>query len=174
MGLRGDFRGAAEQYRRAANLAFSEGVALRLIESLRRSGQSAAADGVVELFLQQNPRNVPVQLLLAGRMMETQDWDGAIAIYEGLRARLGNNDATILNNLAWAYSESGDYGRAVPLARRAWSLDRDNPATADTLGWILYKSGVDRFGGLALLEQAARGAPSDAAIRRRLEQARRG
>ena len=174
LGVRGDFRGAAEQYRRAANLAFSEGVALRLIEALNRSGQGDAAAAVLTTFLRQNPRNVPAQLLMAGRMMTAQDWDGAITIYESLRARLGNNDATILNNLAWAYSESGDYERAVPLARRAWSLDRNNPATADTLGWILFRSGTDRVGGLALLEQAARGAPSDAAIRQRLEQARRG
>ena len=38
LGTRGDFAGAVEQYRRAANLAFSEPVALRLIEALRRSG----------------------------------------------------------------------------------------------------------------------------------------
>ena len=31
---------------------------------------------------------------------------------------------------------------AIPLARRAWALDRDNPATADTLGWLLFKSGA--------------------------------
>ena len=99
--------------------------------------------------------------------MQARNWPAAIAIYEGLRQRLGNNDATILNNLAWAYSESGDLDRAVPLARRAWALDRDNPATADTLGWLLFKSGR-RAEGLALLEQAARGAPSDGAIRRRL------
>ena len=90
------------------------------------------------------------------------------------RRRIGNNDATILNNLAWAYAETGDFERALPYARRAWALDRDNPATADTLGWILYRGGSDPIRGLALMEQAARGAPSDAAIRRRLEQARRG
>ena len=174
LGIRGDFRGAAEQYRRAANLSFSESVALRLIEALQRSGQPAAADNVLGLFLRQNPRNVPVQILLAGRMMQTGDWEGAIRTYEGLRRRLGNNDATVLNNLAWAYSEVGDYERAIPLARRAWALNRDNPATADTLGWILFKSGADRPGGLALLERAARGAPRDTAIRQRLEQARRG
>jgi len=104
--------------------------------------------------------------------MQAEDWPGAIAIYESLRRRLGDNDATILNNLAWAYSENGDLGRAVPLARRAWTLDRDNPATTDTLGWLLFKAGR-RAEGLALLERAARGAPSDAAIRQRLAQARR-
>jgi len=173
LGISGDFAAAADHYRRAANLAFTEGVAMRLIEALQRSGRADAADGVLRLFVQQNPRNVPALVLLAGREMQRGDWPTAIAIYEGLRRRIGNNDATILNNLAWAYSESGDVERALPLARRAWALDRDNPATADTLGWLLFKSGR-RAEGLALLEQAARGAPSDADIRRRLAQARSG
>jgi len=174
LGTQGDFAGAAEQYRRAANLEFTEPVALRLIEALQRSGQAAAADQVLALFLRENPQNIPALTLRAGRLMQAGDWANAARVYETLRVRIGNNDATILNNLAWAYSEQGDYGRAIPLARRAWSLDRDNPATADTLGWILFKSGVDRARGLVLLQQAARGAPSDAAIRSRLEQARRG
>jgi tetratricopeptide (TPR) repeat protein len=174
LGIGGDFAGAAENYRRAANLAFTEAAALRLIEALGRSGQPAAADQVLELFLRQNPRNVPAQIIHAARLMERSDWPGAVRVYESLRSRLGDNDATILNNLAWAYAQTGDYRAALPLARRAWALDRDNPATADTLGWILFRSGVDRAAGLALLERAARGAPSDADIRRRLEQARRG
>jgi cellulose synthase operon protein C len=173
LGVRGDFAAAAEQYRRAANLAFTESVAMRLIEALQRSNQIEAADNVLSLFVQQNPRSVPGLILLGGREMQRQNWLFAIAIYEGLRARIGNNDATILNNLAWAYSESGDLESAVPLARRAWALDRDNPATADTLGWLLFKSGR-RAEGLVLLQQAARGAPTDIAIRQRLASARRG
>jgi tetratricopeptide (TPR) repeat protein len=171
LGAGGDYAAAAAQYRRAANIAFTESVAMRLIEALQRSGQGAEAENVLRLFVQQNPRSVPGLVLLAGLAMQTRDWPGAIAIYEGLRQRLGDNDATILNNLAWAYSETGDLARAVPLARRAWSLDRDNPATADTLGWLLFKAGR-RAEGLALLERAARGAPSDAEVRRRLERAR--
>ena len=79
----------------------------------------------------------------------------------------------MLNNLAWAYSEKGDFDRAIPLARKAWSLNPDNPATADTLGWLLFKSGEDPAQGLALLEQAARGAPSDGEIQRHLVAAQR-
>lgn len=173
LGIRGDFRGAAEQYRRAANLAFTEPVALRLIEALRRSGQDAGADQVLELFVQQNPRNVPATVMYAARALEQERWDDAIRLYEGLRARIGDRDATVLNNLAWAYSEAGDMAAAVPLARRAWRLDPDNPATTDTLGWLLFKSG-QRAEGLALLERAARGAPTDTDIQRRLDQARRG
>jgi tetratricopeptide (TPR) repeat protein len=172
LGVRGDFAGAANHYRRAANLAFTEAVAIRLVEALRRSGQAEASDNVLRLYAQQNPRSVPILILLAGREMQARNWPAAIAIYESLRRRLGNNDATVLNNLAWAYSESGELARAVPLARRAWALDPANSATTDTLGWLLFKSGR-RAEGLALLERAARRAPSDPGIMRRLAEARR-
>ncbi len=170
LGLTGDFAGAAEQYRRAANLAFTEPTALRLIEALQRSGQVDSADGVLRLFLQQNPGNIPAQFLLAGRSMQAGDFDIAIAFYERLRRRLGDNDSTILNNLAWAYAQIGDYDSAVPLARRAWALNRNNPVTADTLGWILFRSG-NRAEGLVLLQQASRGPPGEATIRARLDAA---
>ena len=176
LGIGGDFAGAAENYRRAANLAFTEPVALRLIEALRRSGDRRPARrrcsscSSSRIRATSRPRSSH-----ATRLMERSDWAEAIAgSTRACASRLGDNDATLLNNLAWAYAETGDYRPALPLARRAWALDRDNPATADTLGWLLFRSGDDRAGGLALLEQAARGAPSDADIRRRLEQARRG
>ncbi len=173
LGMRGDFRGAAEQYRRAANLSFTEPVALRLIEALERSGQGAAAARVLDLFLQQNPRSVPAHMLAATAYMRARDWPAAIEVYEGLRRRLGDRDAVMLNNLAWAYSEEGEIEQAIPLARKAWALDPSNPATADTLGWLLVKSGK-KAEGLVLLERAARGAPTDAEIARRLAAARRG
>lgn len=154
-GALGDFTGAAGDYRRAANIAFTEPVAVRLIEALWRAGQDGEATDVLNLFLEQNPRNVAALLLAGSRHMEAGDWEAAADIYESLRPRLGDNDSTLLNNLAAAYAESGAYDEAIPLARRAWELDRANPATADTLGWILFRSGR-RAEGLALLQQARR------------------
>jgi tetratricopeptide (TPR) repeat protein len=173
-GMLGDHRAAAAAYRRAANIAFTEPVAMRLIEALRRSGDNAGAARVLELFLQQNPQNVPAQMLAANTLLQTGHWDDAIDLYENLRARLGNRDSTLLNNLAWAWSQKGDYARAIPYARRAWELDPNNPATSDTLGWLLYKSGRDKARGLALIEQAGRGAPRDPEIRRDPARARGG
>ena len=174
LGMKGDFAGAAQEYKKAANLAFTEPVALRMIEALQRSGQGPAATQVLNLFLQQNPRNVPAQLLAANGYLQAKKWPEAIRLYEGLRKRLGDRDAAMLNNLAWAYSEVGQMDKAIPLAKKAWALDKDNPATTDTLGWLLFKSGTDKAQGLALLERAARGAPNDAQIRGHLEVARRG
>ncbi|MDB5672705.1 MAG: tetratricopeptide repeat protein, partial [Alphaproteobacteria bacterium] len=174
LGIKGDFAGAVEAYRAAANIAFTEPVAMRLIDALRDKGDRAGAARVLGLFLEQNPQNVSALLLAAGANMEARRWDAAIALYEGLRQRIGNRDATMLNNLAWAYSEKGDVDRALPYAVRAWELDPRNPATADTLGWLLFKSGRNRAQGMALLQLAAQGAPSDTDIGRHLGKAKTG
>jgi tetratricopeptide (TPR) repeat protein len=174
LAIQGDHAGAASAYRRAANLAFSEPVALRLVEALRNSGDESGASRVLTLFLGQNPQNVSAQTVAANTYLEARRWDQAIELYERVRKRVGNNDSTLLNNLAWAYAQKGDYDRAIPLARRAWTIEPRNPATADTLGWLLFRSGEDRVEGLALLEQAVRGAPSDGEIRAHLKDARGG
>ena len=170
----GDYAAAADAYRRAANIAFTEPVAMRMIDALDRSGRAEAASNVLGLFLQQNPRSIPAQLLAAARFMAARQWDEAIRIYEDLRVQTGDNDAMMLNNLAWAYGELGDYRSALPLAKRAWQLDRDNPGTADTFGWLLFKSGIGKAQGLILLERAANAAPSNGDIRRHLSAARGG
>jgi tetratricopeptide (TPR) repeat protein len=174
LAIQGDYAGAAGAYRAAANLAFSEPVALRLVEALRNSGNEGGAAQVLALFLQQNPQNVAAQIVAADANLQARRWPEAIALYERVRKRVGDRDATLLNNLAWAYAETGDFDRALPLARRAWALEPRNPATADTLGWLLFKSGEDRVGGLALLERAVQGAPTDADIRAHLKDARGG
>lgn len=174
LAIQGDYAAAAGAYRRAANLAFNEPVALRLIEALRNSGDEPGAAKVLALFLQQNPQNVSAQIMAGNAYMQARRWPEAIAAYEAVRKRLGNGDSTLLNNLAWAYAESGDYERALPIARRAWELEPRNPVTADTLGWVLFRSGKDRVRGVALLEQAARGAPTDEEIRAHLREAKRG
>lgn len=155
LGLGGDFPAAAREYRRAANLAFTEPVALRLIEALRRSGDTEGAADTLALFLEQNPQNVPAQLVAAHTLIQSGRWSEAIAVYERVRARIGDGDAALLNNLAWAHARAGDEETAIALAHKAWALDRGNPATAETLGRLLYRTGRDRVAGLALLRQAA-------------------
>lgn len=164
LAARGDHRGAADAYRSAANLSFTESAAVRLIGSLGRAGDARSADAVLHLFASQNPRNLSAQMMLAARALAGGQWQEAIARYEGLRARIGNGDASLMNNLAWAYAGAEDYDRALLYARRAWLLAPGNPATAETLGWALYRHG-DVAQGLLLLSTAARGRPADALLR---------
>ncbi|MGF1550252.1 MAG: tetratricopeptide repeat protein [Sphingomonadaceae bacterium] len=155
--LDGRYGDAARVYRDAANLAFGEDVALKLAQALDRAQEHEAAAQVVALYLGQNPRSVPMRLVAAERYLAAGEWTAAILIYEDLRSRLGNNDAALLNNLAWAYAGLERYPVAIRLARHAWRLAPENPVTSDTLGWLLAKSGADRPRGLALLMEASQG-----------------
>jgi tetratricopeptide (TPR) repeat protein len=60
-----------------------------------------------------------------------------------------------LNNLAYLYSEFlGDIDKALADAQKARELMPEDPSTADTLGWILYKKG-DYARALPLLTESA-------------------
>ena len=66
-----------------------------------------------------------------------------------------------LNNLAYLYSENlVDLDRAYELAQRAREVLPNDPATADTLGWVLSKRG--QYGqALGLLQEAANQLPGE-------------
>jgi len=171
LGALGRYAEAAENYRRAANINFSEPVALRMIDALARAGNEAAATKVLNLYLSQNPRSVPALLIAARRFGAAGDWPRVIAILEGLRQRLGNQDVSILNNLAWAYYEAGNLGAALPLAERAYALSPSNPAVTDSYGWIAFKQGGDPARAVALLEKAVALAPDEPGLHWHLAQA---
>jgi cellulose synthase operon protein C len=165
---------AAAAYKDAAAIRFNEPVALRLIESLERSGQNAAALRVLDLFLSQNPQSVPGLLLAADHFMVSGQWDRSIEILEGLRFRLGNRDATVLNSLGWAWFNKGNAAKAAEYSGAAYGMVPSNPAFADTYGWILYKSRRNKEGGAALLEKAVATAPDHPGLRYHLGQALAG
>ena len=156
----GRFVEAAQAYRHAANIAFSEPVALRLIDAFQRGGQPQAALQTLRLFLAQNPQNVPALMLAATYCQRSGDWPQAIRILEGLRARLGNRDAVILTGLAWGYLETGRPKRGLPFAAAAYALIPSNPAVTDALGWLTFKAGGNRARAIALLEKARDIAPA--------------
>jgi tetratricopeptide (TPR) repeat protein len=165
------FREAAEAYRRAANISFTEPVALRMIDALRQAGNAPAADQALSLFLSQNPRNIPARLLAADRAIASGEWARGIEILEGLRRRLGDRDAALLDKLARAYQRTGKPAKALPLAAAAYALLPANPAIANSYGWLLVATKANRGRGLALLEQAAAQVPADPGVRWHLAEA---
>lgn len=162
---------AADAYRLAANISFNEPVALRLIDVLDRGGRRADAMATLHLFLSQNPRNVAALLLASDYFQAAGQWSDSIRILEGLRTRIGNRDALILNNLAWAWFRKGENDKGLTYAARAYALTPSNPAAADTFGWLLFKSETDRRAGIELLEKARAIAPASSAIHWHLAQA---
>jgi tetratricopeptide (TPR) repeat protein len=172
LGAAGRYGDAAAAYASAANIRFSEAVALRMIDTLLRAGQTEEALRTLSLFRQQNPRNLSTAMVAAQLNLSAGRWQQAAAILEQLRLRIGDRDAAILANLAWARHELGEDDHAVALARRAYLLVPMNASTSEIYGWVLFDSGRDRELGLELLEKAQSLAPGDAHIAERLAMAR--
>jgi cellulose synthase operon protein C len=164
-------RDAANAYVVASNIRFTEATALRFIAALQKSGQQAAALRVLDLFLAQNPRSVAGLVLASDHFMATGQWDAAIGVLNGLRARLGNRDATILGKLGWASFGKGNMNEALRFSGAAYQLAPANPVVTSNYGWIMFKTGKDRKGGIALMRKAVGIAPKNAELQAQLARA---
>lgn len=169
-GKLGNWRAAVEAFKTAANLDFSEATALRFARALVNVGDVPGATRVIGLHLSQNPQSIPMRLMLADIHMGAGRWQSAIAELEIVRARIGNRDAALLNNLAWAHLKANEADKAVTFASAAYALMPNNAAVAGTLGWARHRVGHDRTGAVAKLEKAVRLAPLDPALRFQLAQ----
>ena len=118
------------------------------------------ADGITTWALEQNPDSGPLHMVvgslyeLRGRTKE------AMARYEDA-IRLDPDLAVARNNLAYLIAqEGGDLDRALDLAQETKAALPDNPNTADTLGWVLYKKGL-ASAAIGYLKEAMGGLPAE-------------
>ena len=167
--LRGDlaaagktFAKAADYYQQALTKSPSSELAVKRHNALVLAGERARAYELTEKWIDAHPDDAAAKLTLAGGYQHDGRNDDAIRLYEQV-LKLSPDNGVALNNLAWLYGEKGDR-RAVDLAEKAYAKYPDTSATADTLGWILTRSGdVER--GLKLLRKAVNLAPTSADTR---------
>ncbi len=160
---------AVAWYRTAAGIRFDEPAMLRLVEALDRSGDRVEASKTLALFLSQNPLNLTALRISAAWQAAAGDFDAAIDSLEAIRLRLGNRDAALLAELAFAYAGAGEPERAANYAETAYLLAPSNPAVAGALGWTLAQAG-DTAGGIQLLQKAVSIAPAHPMLRWQLAQ----
>jgi tetratricopeptide (TPR) repeat protein len=127
-----------------------------LISTYIASNKLAQAIDQMNSLLSKDPDNARL-LMLSGLMYEKlSQFPQAQAAYEKLLS-LRPDFAPVLNNLAYLYAERlNQLDKAHDLARKARALKRDDAATADTLGWILYKRAEFDEALLLLKESAAK------------------
>jgi len=110
-----------------------------------------------------NPKDVPALMQIGMIQSEMKNYAGAAQSYEKLLA-VNPDFSPALNNLAYMYSERlGRLEDAYKMARRAKDLLPNEPYSADTLGWILYKRGEYSW-ALSLLQESAEKLPGSAEV----------
>ena len=115
---------------------------------------------MLNLVMTKSPDNPDLLMFAAQIQTDQKDYSAAAASYEKILA-LNPNQSAAMNNLAWLYSDHlGDLDKAYALAQRARQLLPNDPATADTLGWIYFKKG-QYTPALAMFQQSAAGLPNN-------------
>jgi predicted Zn-dependent protease len=131
------------------------------------AGKPEEGDAQLAQWLKEVPGDTQVRLFAGESAMKRARYKDAIAHYEMVQQKQPDS-VLVLNNLAWAYSQTKDR-RALETAERAHKLAPDNASVTDTLGTLLIEGG-DTKRGIALLEKAAQAAPNIAEIHYHLAQ----
>ena len=146
---------AVKAYEQALVATPSSALALRHAAALHANGQADAAAAALRAWLERMAQDDEAGLLLSQFDIQAGRLEEAERRLDGIVARRAD-DPVALNNLAWVLGERGGEaasGRARALAERAYFL-APGPDVADTLGWILARSGQPAQ-AVPLLRQSA-------------------
>ena len=125
-----------------------------LVQTYLATNKLPQAVNQLQAQLSKNPNNASAIMTLALLYERTNDFAKARDAYERLLS-INPNSISALNNLACLYADRlNDLGKAYDLARKARELQRDDPAIADTFGWVLSKRGEYQQ-ALAILQESA-------------------
>jgi tetratricopeptide (TPR) repeat protein len=125
-----------------------------LVQAYVSTNKLPQALAQLQAQLTKNPNDVSALTTLALLYERTNDFAKARDTYERLLA-IEPSSTSALNNLAYLYVDRlNDLDKAYDLARKAHDLQGNDPAIADTFGWILSRRG-DYQQALPILQDSA-------------------
>lgn len=111
-------------------------VYVRILDAAGRSEESME---LIAQHAKEFPNDGRAKLLLAERQMR-QDSSDALVTYEAMLKEYPNN-FVVLNNAAYLHMEANNLQKAYEYGSRAFEIQPDNVATADTYAQILMRQG---------------------------------
>jgi tetratricopeptide (TPR) repeat protein len=134
-----------------------------LVQAYLATNNLPRALSQLQTQLSKNPNDASALMTLALLYERTSDFEKARDAYEHLLS-MNPDLVSALNNLACLYADRlNDVGKAYDLARKARDLQGNDPAIADTFGWILSKRGEYQQ-ALAMLQESAAKLPDSPEI----------
>jgi len=152
---------AEESLQKAIELAPEDMSSYRMLADLySRTGRTGQTIETYEKALEVKPDQPQIHHFLGVLYEFGGQTSKAVEHYEQA-IRHAPDLAESKNNLAYLYAEAGEnLDRALDLAQDAKAQMPDNPNTADTLGWVLYRRGVPSA-AIGYLKEAEAGAGED-------------
>ena len=127
-----------------------------LVQTYLASNKLPQALSQLQTQLSKDPNDASALMMLALLYERTNHFAQARDAYERL-LRVNPDSIAALNNLACIYADRlGDLGKAYDLARKAREQQANDPAIADTFGWVLFKRGEYQQALPILQESAAK------------------
>jgi cellulose synthase operon protein C len=160
--IRRQYPAAVAAYRTALSLNESTGNVLNLAGAHLAAGETAKTVGVLETWLKKKPGDTVVLKALAQAQFRAGTLPQARLTYTKAMLAEPDNPA-LLNDFANLLHKLGD-AAALTSAERAVKLAPNEPAYADTLGWLMVQKG-QMEGGLRYLREARLRSPENAEIR---------
>lgn len=148
---------ADASYRRAWETSKTSLTTIRLYGSLVQNARIDEGGKLLKDWVDNHADDYDARFLLANHYLTANKPSEAIAETESLIVLFPEN-ASLLNNLAWLYSEK-DPQKAVRLAEKAYSLAPQSPDVIDTLGW-LHVTAAPASKAEGLLQKAYEMAPA--------------
>jgi putative PEP-CTERM system TPR-repeat lipoprotein len=144
--LEGDIQMSAKQpaqalaaYDKAASKQAEATLLIKQHRALAALGRATEGETRLSTWLKQHPDDMGVRAQYAESLLTRDQYGPAAEQYRYLSAKAPNN-LVVLNNLAYALAQMKDH-QAVQVAQQALALAPDHPATLDTMGWALLKTG---------------------------------
>jgi putative PEP-CTERM system TPR-repeat lipoprotein len=135
----GDAKGAVDDAKAAYDDNPSTKSVFLLAQAYDLSGQEGESVSLLSSYLENNPNDLRVMMLLAEKKIGS-DKNSSINMYKDA-LKLDENNAVVLNNLAYLLTQEGQLDEAAGLAQRAFELNPNSPAVADTYAQIQVKQG---------------------------------
>jgi len=111
------------------------------LQAFDNAGQTAAADALLAVALEQSPDDVDLLYTRAMREFERGNVETMITQMHDIIVRDPDN-AAALNALGYTLATTTDqYDEALDLIERAHALEPQSPAILDSLGWVHFKRG---------------------------------
>lgn len=149
---------AAKAYETAYAIRKSGARAMRIHAAYAQAGKPQEGEARLQQWLKESPSDLATRLYLADFSLGNGKYRTAIEQYRLVLEKQPRN-VVVLNNLAWAYHEAKD-PKGLEYAEQGHSLEPNNAALADTLGWFLVEQGKTAR-GLELLRKATFLAPNE-------------